>query len=63
MWKFLRHPNVLSLTGATMSETRFAMISDWMVNGNIGDFVKEHADVDRHGLVGFHSKSFFFFGF
>ena len=36
-----------------MSETRFAMISDWMVNGNINDFVKAHPDVDRLGLVGF----------
>ena len=52
MWKFLRHPNVLPLIGVAVSETRFAMISDWMVSGNINDFVKTHKDVDRHGLVG-----------
>jgi len=40
-----------------MSETRFEMVSDWMVNGNISDFVKTHTDVDRYGIVGFHSKS------
>ena len=57
MWKFLRHPNVLPLIGVTMSETRFAMISDWMLNGNISDFVKAHMDVDRYGIVGFHSKT------
>ena len=57
MWKYLRHPNVLSLAGATMSETRFEMVSDWMANGNISDFVKTHRDVDRHGIVGFHSES------
>ena len=35
-----------------MSGAQFAMISDWMVNGNISDFVKAHPDADRLGLVG-----------
>ena len=35
-----------------MSETQFAMISDWMVNGNITRFVKEHPDANRLELVG-----------
>jgi len=56
MWKFLRHPNVLPLIGVTMSENRFGMASDWMVNGNIREFVKANPDVDRLGLVGFTSK-------
>ena len=51
-WKTLQHPNVLSLIGVTMSENRFEMISDWMVNGNINDFVKAHPRADRLGLVG-----------
>ena len=29
------------------------MISDWMVNGNIGDFVEAHLDANRLELVGF----------
>jgi len=57
MWKFLQHPNVLPLMGVTMSENRFAMASDWMVNGNIREFVKAHPDVDRLGLVGFPFKA------
>ena len=52
-WKSLRHPNVLSLIGVTMTEVHFAMISEWMVNGNINEFVKAHPDVDRLGLVCF----------
>ena len=52
-WKTLRHPNVLSLIGVTMSETQFAMISDWMVSGNLGEFVKAHPDANRLELVGF----------
>ena len=51
MLKFLQHPNVLPLVGVTMSKTRFAMISDWMKNGNINEFVKEHPEVNRFGLV------------
>ena len=51
MWKFLRHPNVLPLVGVTMSKARFAMVSDWVKNGNINEFIKEHPDVDRLGLV------------
>ena len=52
IWKTLRHPNVLPLIGVTMSETHFAMVSDWMENGNINDFVKAHPEADRLGLVG-----------
>ena len=57
MWKFLQHPNVLPLIGITMSEGRFAMISEWMTNGNINDFVKANPDADRLGLVGPRSKT------
>ena len=39
-----------------MSEGQFAMISDWMVNGNINEFVKTHPDANRLGLVGFSFK-------
>ena len=40
-----------------MSETQFAMISDWMVHGNINDFVKAHPDTNRLELVGFSFRS------
>ena len=50
-WKFLRHPNVLPLLGVTMTENRFVMVSEWMVKGNINQFVKANIDTDRLGLV------------
>ena len=53
MWKTLRHQNVLPLIGVAMSETRFAMMSEWMTNGNINDFVKARPDANRLELVGF----------
>ena len=57
MWRFLRHPNVLPLIGAVISETQFAMISDWMTNGNINEFTKAHPEADRLRLVGFPSET------
>jgi len=52
MWKTLRHPNVLSLLGATMENGQFAMVSEWMVNGNINEFIEAHRDANRFELVG-----------
>ena len=50
-WKHLRHPNVLPLLGVTVSEHRFAMVSEWMENGNINDFVEKDKYVNRTKLV------------
>jgi len=50
-WKSLRHPNVLPLLGVIMAGTKFAMVSDWMANGNINQFVKAHRDANRFELV------------
>ena len=50
----------MPLMGVTTSESRFAMISSWMANGNINDFVKSHPEVDRMGLVGSLSNMLLF---
>jgi serine/threonine protein kinase len=50
-WKHLRHPNVLPLLGVTVSEHRFAMVSEWMENGNINEFVGKYRHVNRIMLV------------
>ena len=34
-----------------MTENRFVMVSEWMVKGNINQFVKANVDTDRLGLV------------
>ena len=51
-WKTLRHPNVLPLLGVTMSNNHFAMVSEWMADGNIVEFVRAHGDANRFGPVG-----------
>lgn len=60
IWKALRHPNVLTLVGVMMSEDRLVMVSEWMENGNINDFVKAHPDVNRLELVRFSFGVLFF---
>ena len=52
-WNALRHPNVLPLLGVTMVETRLVMVSEWMVKGNINDFVKADPNANRLELVCF----------
>ena len=52
MWSALRHPNVLSLLGATITGAQFVMVSEWMVNGDINQFLKVHLNADRFELVG-----------
>lgn len=50
-WKTLCHPNILLLLGATMLQYRFVMVSEWMANGTISEFVRAHPNADRLGLV------------
>jgi serine/threonine protein kinase len=40
-----------------MSESRFAMVSEWMPNGDINEFVKAHEGVNRFELVSCGSDS------
>ena len=55
MWKNLSHPNVLDLIGApdTLDEGRFSMVSEWMVNGNITEYVCKNAG-NHLKLVGYN---------
>ena len=39
-----------------MTEDRFAMVSEWMVNGSIKHFVTAHRDANRFELVSSPSK-------
>ena len=50
-WKHLRHPNILPLLGVTLTEHRFAMVSEWMENGNINKFIEGNPRINRAELV------------
>ena len=38
-----------------MDKSQFIMVSEWMENGNINEFIKSHQDADRFELVRLHS--------
>ena len=50
-WRALRHPNVLPLIGAAMAGNQISVMTEWMTNGNINQFVNAHQDTNRLQLV------------
>ncbi|KAF9789584.1 kinase-like domain-containing protein [Thelephora terrestris] len=50
-WKHLRHPNILPLLGVTFDDDYFSMVSEWMDNGNINEFILKDPDANRTALL------------
>ena len=48
-WKWLRHDNVLPFLGVTSMP--FRMVSPWMENGNIMNFLKYNPEQNPFDLV------------
>ena len=42
---------MLPLLGVIMTEDQFAMVSEWMANSNIKEYIAAHQDVNRLELV------------
>ena len=51
MWKHLRHSNILSLLGVTITP-KFQLISNWMSGGDLPGYIKKNPNADRLKLVG-----------
>ncbi len=54
MWSHLSHPNLLPFYGIYHPHERLGsvcLVSPWMQNGNINDYLKVHPDVPRLHLV------------
>ena len=49
MWNRRQHPNILPLLGVSGED--FVMVSEWMENGNIKQYILAHPDVNRPSLV------------
>ena len=50
MWGRLDHQNIVPLLGIT--STPLQLISEWMPNGNLTEYIGAHPDTNRIGLVG-----------
>ena len=49
MWKYLEHPYILPLLGATISPPQ--LVSAFMPAGDLSKYIEENPDADRVGLV------------
>ena len=49
MWKRLRHPNIVPFIGVTTDPLQ--IISEWMPNGTLMEFVERNPGASRIGLV------------
>ena len=54
IWKRLSHPNILPLLGVSVSKSPqyFRIISEWMPNGNVMEYIKSDPQTNRLRLVG-----------
>ena len=50
-WKYVSHPNVLPFLGVSQSLLSFCIITPWLRNGNIGEYVQKHREANRLRLV------------
>ena len=54
IWRHLQHPNILPLIGVTITPEHYSLVSDWMDNGTINEFIEMNPDANRIDLVGPH---------
>jgi serine/threonine protein kinase len=57
VWKELEHPNILPFLGVdmTLRQPSYCLVSPWMENGNVLEFIKAHPNPDRLALVSMQS--------
>ncbi|KAF8753715.1 Histone deacetylase (HDAC) interacting [Rhizoctonia solani] len=66
-WSKLNHKNVSKLLGITMLEERLAMVSEWMENGTLNQYLKKNPTINRYelclqvtdGLIYLHGKDMY----
>ena len=53
VWKRLSHPNILPLLGVSVSKDPqyFRIISEWMPNGNVMEYIRSNPQINRLRLV------------
>ncbi|KAF8603733.1 kinase-like protein [Ceratobasidium sp. AG-I] len=50
MWSKAKHPNVHELMGVIMFQGRLGMVSLWMENGSLHEYIRKNPSVDRYQL-------------
>ncbi|KAG8731858.1 hypothetical protein FRC10_001400, partial [Ceratobasidium sp. 414] len=50
VWSKIKHQNVQELMGIVVFQGRLGMVSPWMENGNLAEYVQRYPGVDRYEL-------------
>ncbi|QRW06865.1 Tyrosine kinase catalytic domain protein [Ceratobasidium sp. AG-Ba] len=50
VWSRLKHENILNLTGLAMFQEDFSIVSPWMENGTLLQYVSRRPEVNRYNL-------------
>jgi hypothetical protein len=52
-WRYLDHQHLLPLLGVSQDAMapRLSLVTPWMANGNMLEYLREHDDVDELPLV------------
>lgn len=50
MWKHAKHKNIVPLFGITVKPLQ--LVSEWMPNGNLTEYIGNNPDASRLDLVG-----------
>jgi len=51
MWKRISHPNIVPFLGVSEAPAPLCMVSEWMSNGNVRDYVEKNPEASRLQLV------------
>ena len=51
MWKRISHPNIVPFLGVSEAPAPISMVSEWMPNGNVRDYIEKNPGVSRLQLV------------
>jgi len=51
IWKRLSHPNIVPFLGVTDDPAPLSIVLEWMPNGDVRQFVKDHPEADRLQLL------------
>jgi len=51
MWRRISHPNIVPFLGVSESHAPLCMVSEWMPNGNVRDYVGKNPETSRLQLV------------
>lgn len=51
MWKRITHPNIVPFLGVSQAPAPLSMVSEWMVNGNVRDYIGKNPYASRLQLV------------